>query len=304
MSKAPEPHNTVLVIDDSTQELEFLTDAIEQMGFSVLIATSGAVALNIVERITPDVILMDAVMPDMDGFETCLRIKANASAYQVPVIFITGLSETEHIVRALGAGGVDYLTKPINIDELRARIRVHLTNAQSAQNARIALDAAGRYLLAIGLDGRARWMTPQATRLVADTMGSAERGQELLSTHVAAWMSSGGGRGGREVTVPGTPGGLQLSYLGPLSADEQLFRLTLANQPSRDQLLRQHFMLTGREAEVLLWIAKGKTNRDIGEILGLSARTVNKHLEQIYVKMGVENRTAAAARAVGIIHDT
>lgn len=108
-------------------------------------------------------------MPSMDGFETCTRLKSNAAVTQVPVIFMTGLTETEHVVRALEAGGVDYLTKPINIDELRARIRVHLSNARSAQSARVALDAAGRHLLAVRANGRSTgrhrrprgWSMPQ-----------------------------------------------------------------------------------------------------------------------------------------------
>ena len=118
----PGPRDIVLLVDDSPEALGFLTEALEQSGFSVLIATSGTSALGIVERITPDIILLDAVMPGLDGFETCLRLKANPAVSQTPVVFMTGLTETEHVVRALEAGGVDYLTKPINIDELRARI--------------------------------------------------------------------------------------------------------------------------------------------------------------------------------------
>lgn len=297
------PRDIVLIVDDSPQTLGFLTDALEQSGFSVLIAMSGHAALNVVERITPDIVLMDAVMPVMDGFETCTRIKATTAVAQVPVIFMTGLSETEHIVHALESGGVDYLTKPINIDELQARIKVHLANARAAQNARVALDAAGRHLLAIGKDGRLRWSTPQANHLIEITMGSTEAGHRVLSTHVAEWIAQRQVHNDKSaIVIPGGQGGLQLSFLGAINADEHLFRLTLANQPSDDELLRQHFGLTGREAEVLLWIAKGKSNRDIGEILGLSARTVNKHLEQVYIKMGVENRATAAVKAAHILH--
>ncbi|MGH7006591.1 MAG: response regulator, partial [Alphaproteobacteria bacterium] len=213
MSDKPDPRAIVLIVDDSPQTLGFLTDALEQSGFSVLIATSGGAALNVVEHITPDLILMDAVMPELDGFQTCLRIKATASVAQVPVIFMTGLSETEHIVHALESGGVDYLTKPINIDELRARIRVHLANARSAQNARMALDAAGRHLLAIGRDGRLRWTTPQANRLIDRTMGNAEQGHDALSLRVAEWMrarESKNNRGEDQIFIPGNEGGLQL----------------------------------------------------------------------------------------------
>jgi len=294
------PRDIVLLVDDSPEALGFLTDALEQSGFSVLIATSGSAALNIVERITPDLILLDAVMPTMDGFETCRRLKANPAISQIPVIFMTGLTETEHVVHALGSGGVDYLTKPINIDELRARIGVHLKNARSAQSARVALDAAGRHLLAVKGDGNIHWSTPQATRLVNAAMGSDDGMDTVIST-IAAWMKDR-----TAATIAVAHGGqdvLQLAFLGTIGPDEYLFRLT-ASQRADDQVLRQRFALTNRESEVLLWIAKGKANRDIGEILGLSARTVNKHLEQIYVKLGVENRASAAVKAAHVLHET
>ena len=73
MSNVSNPRDIVLIVDDSPEALGFLTDALEQSGFSVLIATSGQASLNIAEKITPDIILMDAVMPNMDGFETCRR---------------------------------------------------------------------------------------------------------------------------------------------------------------------------------------------------------------------------------------
>ncbi len=85
-----EPRDIVLIVDDSPEALGFLTDALEQTGFSVLIATTGQASINIAERITPDIILMDAVMPGLDGFETCRRLKANAAIAPVPVIFMTG----------------------------------------------------------------------------------------------------------------------------------------------------------------------------------------------------------------------
>ena len=189
MADAAHPREIVLLVDDSPEALGFLTEALEQTGFSVLIATSGQAALNIVDRITPDLILLDAVMPAMDGFATCRRLKANSSVSQVPVIFMTGLTETEHIVHALDSGGVDYLSKPIDIDELRARIRVHLANARSAQSARVALDAAGRHLLAIHRNGSIHWSTPQAMRLVDAATGS-DTGLEAVAVHLAGWLPS------------------------------------------------------------------------------------------------------------------
>lgn len=301
-----EPRDIVLIVDDSPEALGFLTDALEQTGFSVLIATSGQASINIAEKITPDIILMDAVMPGLDGFETCRRLKANAAIAPVPVIFMTGLTETEHVVHALESGGVDYLTKPINIDELRARIRVHLANARSAQHARVALDAAGRHLMAVTADGELKWTTPQASRLLNLASGS-EAGQAAITREIARWLSARTSAGFSTETPLaiglGDRASLHLNYLGEVGANEILFRITSANKEADDDILKRQFGLTAREAEVLVWISKGKANRDIGEILGLSSRTVNKHLEQIYVKLGVENRASAAVKAAAVLHE-
>ena len=300
---AEHPRDIVLLVDDSPEALGFLTDALEQSGFSVLIATSGTAALGIVERITPDLILLDAIMPSMDGFETCRRLKANPVISQIPVIFMTGLTETEHVVHALESGGVDYLTKPINIDELRARIGVHLRNARSAQSARVALDAAGRHLLAVKGDGEIHWSTPQATRLI-NTALHGDGSLDVVVGRIAEWMKKRSASATTDGAISVSHEGkdvLGLAFLGTIGPDEYLFRLTANNRRSDDETLRQRFALTQRESEVLLWIAKGKANRDIGEILGLSARTVNKHLEQIYVKLGVENRASAAVKAANLL---
>jgi DNA-binding response OmpR family regulator len=143
-----------LVVDDSPESLRLLTDALDGAGMTVMVALDGASAMRIVDQITPDIVLLDAIMPGMDGFETCRRLKRDAGLDNVPIIFMTGLAETEHIVHGLEAGGVDYVTKPIVVEEMLARIRVHLANARMTQSARAALDVSGRYLLAVNSKGR------------------------------------------------------------------------------------------------------------------------------------------------------
>src|SRR5215467_14503752 len=129
----------VLVVDDSPNTLSVLTDAIEEAGMTVLVAREGDHALSIVEKVTPDVILMDAVMPGTDGFETCRRLKQNRALAHVPVIFMTGLSDTEHIIEGLEAERVERRARAVR----HARIKVHLANARMAHSARTALDAFG-----------------------------------------------------------------------------------------------------------------------------------------------------------------
>ena len=292
--------DTLLVVDDTPETLGFLTDTLDGAGFTVLIATDGASALALVEQITPDLVLLDALMPGMDGFETCRRLKGEKLLRHLPVIFMTGLSETEHVVQGLAAGGVDYVTKPIIVDELLARIRVHLTNARTAHGTHVALDASGRFLLAVDGRGALRWCTPKAKQLLAEIFPSAtgpigdlppplaERLRELGTSQMPSATS--------EIEVAGR--WLELTYLSATGPDELLFRISEVSRNGDELLLRRTLSLTSRESEVLRWLSCGKSNREIGEILGISPRTVNKHLEQIFVKLGVENRAAAAARAV------
>jgi DNA-binding NarL/FixJ family response regulator len=304
MMHSVERRDIVLVVDDSPETLSLLTDALEASGATVLVATEGANALALVERITPDVILLDAVMPGMDGFETCRRLKRNKAVAHVPVIFMTGLSETEQIVKGLEAGGVDYVTKPISPDELIARIRVHLANARQTHSARAALDAAGRFLLSATREGRVLWSTPQATALLAAVATPSPGDSLMLPDVVCRWLGArrsdpaGGEPAPLDLRVEGSPRRLRLSYVGQIGPEELLLRIVEDAGLLPEQVLRAKLNLTVREAEVLMWLARGKANRDIGEILGLSPRTVNKHLEQVYAKIGVENRAAAVALAV------
>src|ERR1700750_3171515 len=110
--------DVALVVDDSPETLRLLTDALDGAGMTVMVAMDGAAAMRIVEQITPDIVLLDAVMPGMDGFDTSRWLKRECGLSNVPVIFMTGLAETEHIVRGLEAGGVDYVTKPLVIEEM------------------------------------------------------------------------------------------------------------------------------------------------------------------------------------------
>jgi DNA-binding NarL/FixJ family response regulator len=299
-----EPRNIILVVDDSPNTLRMLTDAIEGAGMTVLVALDGEQALSLIERITPDVILLDAVMPGIDGFEICRRLKRHSELSHVPVIFMTGLSETEDVIKGLDAGGVDYVTKPIAPDELLARIRVHLANARISQSARAALDASGRFLLAANRAGRVLWSTPQASKLLGMVFPDFHSEAYVLPAHIQEWLRQYAERdmAARSeaigLNVPSSPIKLELSVISQIGADEILLRL-IEGDPNDDQLvLRSKLALTQRESEVLIWIARGKSNRDIADILALSPRTVNKHLEQIFNKLGVENRTSAAALAV------
>ncbi|KAJ54242.1 hypothetical protein ACMU_18625 [Actibacterium mucosum KCTC 23349] len=285
-------HNIALVVDDNPEALGFVSAALEEIGMTVLVARDGQAAIDLATRVQPDVIMMDAIMPGMDGFETTRALKSPPIATDAPIIFMTGLTERENIIKGLESGGVDYLTKPVEIEEMVARVTVHMLNSKMMRSAREALDSFGRAVLALGPEGRIIWGSPGAMQLLS------ARGLpgDTAPISVAGWLQNASA-----LPVSQAPGhdaeGLQFSYIGRASSGEALVRLTEQNADSPGDRLASEFSLTGREGEVLYWLSQGKTNRDIAEILSLSARTINKHLEQIFQKLGVDNRTSAAVLA-------
>ncbi len=119
------PRSTLLVVDDETINIDILIEALGDE-YTVRAATSGAAALDSVAKALPDLILMDVMMPDMDGFEVCRRLKDNPTTREVPVIFLTALNETTNKVKAFSIGGVDYVTKPFQFEEIHARVEAHM----------------------------------------------------------------------------------------------------------------------------------------------------------------------------------
>ena len=287
---APSTRLVVQVVDDAPDTLGFLVDALESAGYGVLVARSGEAALQGLEWVIPDAILMDALMPGLDGFDTCRRIKALPERAHVPVIFMTALSETSHIVTGFEAGGVDYVVKPVKIDEVLARLSTHVRNARVSRLAREAVDVGGLGVMLLDARHRIAWQSPRAGAWLQQFVDTpAEQLQPFFEGVLHKLKASGtssmslGTRGNEE---------LRMHWIGSSGLGESMTLLQV--RPAAASRLKEAD-LTRREIEVLSWLAKGKTNRDIGEILGLSPRTVNKHLEHVYAKLGVETRTSAAA---------
>jgi len=285
--------NIALVVDDDPDSLNMISSALEENGMTVIVAKDGQTAIELVQRVSPDVILLDAMMPEMDGFETCRKLKSAPSTSSPPVIFMTGLTDAENVVRGLKAGGVDYITKPVIIDELIARIGIHIVNSKLIQSARDALDTSGRSLLAFDRVGNLSWGSDEALSVFQSDGSLPDGMQEWLLTHARRPVSQ---------ATPFEVDGIQYIYLGLSPSDDILVKFVSARKESSQEILAQSLSLTLREAEVLYWLTMGKTNRDISTILSLSPRTVNKHLEQIFQKMGVDNRTSAAVTADRLIH--
>lgn len=301
---APSTENSpvVLVVDDSPETLGMLNEALEQAGYTVLVALEGRQAITIAEKITPHIILMDAVMPRLDGFDTCRAMKESNELANVPVIFMTGLSDTDSVIKALDAGGVDYLSKPVNPDELIARMRVHLNNARKTASAHSALDSAGQHLFTLDERGKILWSTPQTQALFQRARVSEQWQREEMAKQLLTWLQHDP-RPKQSLVLRDCPSPLEVRLVERGEGQEVLLRLLDASRPSGAERLRAALPLTGRESEVLYWIGNGKTNREIGQILDNSPRTINKHLEQIFRKLEVGNRTSAAAVAIRVLAD-
>ena len=320
--------HVVLIVDDKPDNLAMLSDSLDESGHIVLVATDGMSALERLDYITPDLILLDAMMPGIDGFETCTRIKLIKSVNHVPVVFMTGLTETEHVVRGFEVGGIDYVTKPIKPQEVVARIGAHIKTARMMSQARGMLEHAAHAVIVLSGNGLPLWQTSKASLWLEKYFpaGVGAGATHKLPMTLQSWLNESlvrqrQGNGDIRPLVM-TQGDCELRIA--LSAAGQGHEITLlleeknlaadaaASVPvaamhpalggdaSANPLALGSFHLTPRESDVLMWLGKGKTNRDIADILGMSPRTVNKHLEHIFVKLGVETRSAAAVMASGV----
>ena len=296
--------DVVLIVDDVPDNLSVLHDALEESGYTVLIATSGEAALQRATQAQPDIVLLDAMMPGMDGFEVARRLKAATDTAHIPIVFMTGLTETEHLVAALECGGVDYVTKPIKPKEVLARMGVHLQGAREKRQTRSALDAFGFASITVrASDGKLMWQTPVARDLL---LRYYQTQAPQTPDAVVEWL-----RRNVQQTHSIEPPRLSIEH-GPKRLTFRLHQQIGDSEGGGDWLIIMQevsdesvigamalsFKLTPKEAEVLYWVVKGKINRDIGDIVGSSPMTVKKHLEHIFVKLGVETRTAAAAMAI------
>jgi DNA-binding response OmpR family regulator/DNA-binding CsgD family transcriptional regulator len=284
----------ILVVDDTPPNLSLLLDALTEAGHEILVAESGRSALSLLEHTTPDLILMDLVMPGMDGVATCQRLKTRAECASVPVLFMTAIDEPSQKLRAFEAGALDYITKPVFPPEVLARVSAHLQihALQKSLADELALRVEAENQLSDSLD-RAVLLADAKGRIVFRT----RLAMDLLHKHFPAQADG---------VLPANLGGAADS---PLLArrfaerdrdDLQMFVLEERGSPPGPAALMQ-LGITAREAEVLYWIAQGKSNPDIATILGANVRTVHKHVEHIFQKLGLETRNAAMLAALEVL---
>ena len=282
---------TLLFVDDTPANLGVVCDALRAAGVRVLLAESGTAAREVLARLTPDLVLLDVVMPGEDGFAVCASLRAHPAWRDLPVIFLTAVDAPQQKVRAFEAGAVDYVTKPVHVPELVARVRVQLElratrhsleekNAELEAEVAIRLDAEAqlatsldRAVVVLARDGTLLF----ATRLAHDLMAKFALAPGGL-TAAARFTHNGSALHVRRFTEPGR---------------DDLVMLALEEEhapPGPAALLP--LGLTPRQAEVAYWVAQGKTNPEIAIILGASPRTIDKHMERILARLGVENRAS------------
>lgn len=281
---------TVLLVDDTPANIGVLLETLGAAGLEVLVAESGSSALAQLEHARPDLILLDVMMPGMDGFETCGRLKAHPRWRSIPVIFMTALDEPEQKVRAFREGAVDYIVKPFFEQEVLARVQTHLELLTLRRNLEdeLALRIDAENQLARSLD-RAVVVTDRD----GDVLFTTRLAESLLHRHCEDYHTAG--RLPASLQRVDSPLSLR-RFTEPGRDDLSCFVLEeKAPSPNPSALLK--LGLTSREAEVLFWVAQGKSNPDIATILGAGVRTIHKHVENIFRKLGCETRAAAAVTA-------
>lgn len=282
----------VLVVDDTPANVSLLLDALTEAGHELLVAESGPSALALLDYNLPDLILLDVVMPGLDGFATCAKLKARPEWRDIPVLFMTALQEPDEKVRAFAAGAVDYITKPAYPPEVLARVAAHLQirALQKTLAEELALRIEAENQLSHSLD-RAVVLADMAGHIVFSTRLAEDLLHKYFPERPPLKLPGGLGESGALIAR---------RFAEQDRSDLVLFVLEERGTPPGPAALMR-LGLTPREAEVLYWIAQGKSNPDIATILDAGVRTVHKHVEHIFQKLGLETRNAATLAALDIL---
>ncbi len=295
---------TLLLVDDVPSNLDVLLGVLHQAGYAVRVAETGERALRQMPHTRPDLVLLDVMMPGIDGLETCRRLKAEAAWRDIPVIFMTALTDVVDKVKGFEAGAVDYITKPLHPQEVLARVRAHLQLRELQQSLeeelqrRQALEeqlrqSLDRALVLVSPDGAVPFATHRAEKILARHCPLSDG---RLSGALHAWAR---GETRAPLELPGPHGVLRARRFAGLDGDAHLVLLLEEAGVTAPALGRlQDLGLTAREAEVLYWMAQGKTNPEIAVILDSATNTAKKHAQNVLEKLGVETRTAAARLAL------
>ncbi|MEZ4674215.1 MAG: response regulator transcription factor [Caldilineaceae bacterium] len=325
----------ILLVDDSPANVHLLVQSLTQEHFKVLVAENGASALESVRYALPDIILLDVVMPGMDGFVTCQRLKENPATRDIPVIFLTALDEAVDKVRGFRVGGVDYITKPLQTTEVVARVRTHLSlrelrQALEVQNEQLE-DRVLERTVQLQEEVERRKQNESEKHKLLDILGkqsdqlrdltawAMERNQQRHTGLADAMMT----QAQHSFRLVGNHLDILDTLAGTIDNSTDRYQFTVQLHALRDTLaqleksLRSSMIemkqpaaeiqealnnpllkLTAREREILQLFVDGKSNTAIAELLYLSETTVRTHRSRIMQKLGLEDAVALIKFAV------
>ncbi len=305
-----------MVVDDLPANLDVLLGYLNGAGYRVLVAETGKRCLEQLEWELPDIILLDLMMPGIDGIETCRQIKKRPDWSRIPVIVITAADELTKKLESFAVGAVDFLTKPIQPEEVQARVQTHLKirelqlqlelkNKELAEEIELRLDAEKQLeasleqaLLVANHHGEILFATRQGRILLSSFFDKLPPNE--LPKEVVNWMTGPNSLKPLPVTHP-KKGEIEIDVFSlPNSKNVSLLRIEQRTGDHGPKALLS-LGLTAREAEVLYWMAEGKTNPEIAIILDASLNTVKKHANNLFAKLGVETRTGAARLALSVL---
>lgn len=289
----------ILLVDDNPENLRLLAGLLQIQNYQVAIVKSGTKALKFATSHKPELILLDIMMPEMDGFGVCSRLKSDASTRDIPVIFLSALADTSVITRGFEVGGVDYITKPFHREEVLARVRLHLKLRQMQEALQEARDEMERKVekRTAELLNVCRHLEKRDRELAAKTKDLEEMNAALqvllknreeyrrevertvvfnMNSFVFPLLDRL-----RESRI----NSVQTSYL-----DDIISNLKKICSPFMRRMSAEFQRLSPAEIRIANLIRYGKSTKEIARMMNLSTRTVENHRNSIRKKIGIQNK--------------
>ena len=276
----------ILIVDDTAASINTLGTSLSH-DYKIYIATNGNDALERAEKVLPDLILLDIVMPGMDGYEVCDRLKTNSKTQNIPIIFITAKASLEDESQGLTQGAVDYIKKPFNLPIVRSRVHTHLALQQARENAELLVTQRTTELLQTQEELERKTKSLEETNTALEVLLRRREQEKIeLETEIMTNVN--------KLVRP------YLEKLEPVIKIEKyktILQAAIVNlNEIVDPFTRGHLAniakLTPGEMQVANFIKMGKTSKEIASFLGLSIRTIEVHRSRIRKKLGLKKRTA------------
>lgn len=277
----------ILIVDDTAASINMLGTSLS-LDYKIYIATNGKDALERAEEVLPDLILLDIVMPGIDGYEVCKRLKKNSKTRNIPIIFISAKASLEDESQGLAQGAVDYIKKPFNLPIVKSRVHTHLSLHQARENAELLVAQRTAELLLTQEQLEKRTKSLEETNTALEVLLRRREKEKIeLETEIMTNVN--------KLVRP------YLEKLEPVINVEKyktILQAAIVNlNEIVDPFTRGHLaniaQLTPAEMQVANFIKMGKTSKEIASFLGISIRTIEVHRSRIRKKLGLKKRTAS-----------